>query len=327
MANADEFDQITISSRSFADRERTEAFCELFGRNILKLEMDPLKEVPFDVEMNLRALPGLSIATAQMSAMTCRHTSSMIDNDDPVLVFVQSGVATYRQNGHETTLRAGEAALTSNGVVGTGIGHTATGIVHLRISRSLIAPLVPNLDDAVGKPIDRASPELRLFLGYAGLLKEDIALASPEARRSVGLHLIDLSALMLGAGPEGAEIAQKRGVAAARLRSIKQLIVADIGRRDLTLGTVAADTGISTAYVRKLFETEGTTFTEFVLSRRLTAAYRMLTDHRLTDRPVSSIARDTGFNDLSYFNRTFRRAYGTSPSEVRGETRRSRGTR
>ena len=34
-------------------------------------------------------------------------------------------------------------------------------------------------------------------------------------------------------------------------------------------------------------------------------------------RPVTSIAYDVGFGDLSYFNRCFRRAYGATPSGVR----------
>ncbi len=321
MASTDEFDHINISSRSFADRERTEAFCELFGRNILKLQMDPQKDVPFDVAMNLRTLPGLAIATARMSAMTCRHPASMIDNDDPVLVFVRSGVATYQQNGHDTTLRAGEAALTSNGVVGTAIGHTRTDIVNWRISRSLIAPFVANLDDVVGKPLDKTSTAMRLFLGYAEILNENEKLASADMRRSVATHLIDLGAIVLGAGSEAAEVAKGRGVAAARLRGIKEQIVAGIGNRDLNLTSVAADNGISTAYVSKLFGAEGTTFTEFVLGHRLSAACRMLTDRRFAERSISSIAHDVGFNDLSYFNRTFRRAYGASPSDVRGAAR------
>jgi AraC-like DNA-binding protein len=327
LASTVEFDPINISSRSFADRERTEAFRELFGRNILRLEMEPQEDVPFGVEMNLRALPGLAIVTSQMSAMTCHHRASMIDNDDPVLVFVRSGLATYRQNGHDTTLRAGEAALTSNGVPGTAIGHTATNIVNWRISRSLIAPFVRNLDDAIGRPLDKTSTAMRLFLGYAGILDESEKLACADMRRLVGTHLIDLGALILGAGSEAAELAKGRGVAAARLRSIKEQIVAGIGNRDLTQSTVAARNGISTAYVRKLFGTEGTTFTEFVLGHRLSTAYRMLTNRPFDDRSISTIAHDVGFNDLSYFNRTFRRAYGASPSDVRGEARENTPTK
>jgi AraC-like DNA-binding protein len=322
LAHADEFEQITLSSHSFADHERTEAFCELFGRNILKLEMDPRKDEPFDVEMNLRALPGLAIAAAHTSPMTCHHPSSMIDNDDPVLVFVKDGLATYRQNGREITLHPGDAALTTNGLAGTGISHVTTNVVNWRISRSLIAPFVANLDDAIGRPIDKGSVALRLFLGYVGVLDDQPTLADPDLRRAVTTHLLDLGALILGARWDAAELAQKRGAAAARLRGIKAHILAEIANPGLTLTAVATKNAISTAYVRKLFEAEGTNFTEFVLGHRLSLAYRMLTDRRLIDRSISTIAHDSGFNDLSYFNRTFRRVYGTSPSEARGDGQR-----
>jgi AraC-like DNA-binding protein len=62
------------------------------------------------------------------------------------------------------------------------------------------------------------------------------------------------------------------------------------------------------------------TYSEFVLDRRLALAYRKLRQPRFATRTISSIASDTGFGDLSYFNRTFRRRYDITPSEARRET-------
>jgi AraC-like DNA-binding protein len=42
-------------------------------------------------------------------------------------------------------------------------------------------------------------------------------------------------------------------------------------------------------------------------------------DDPLADRSVSSIAFAVGFGDLSYFNRTFRRRCGLSPSDIRAQ--------
>jgi AraC-like DNA-binding protein len=36
------------------------------------------------------------------------------------------------------------------------------------------------------------------------------------------------------------------------------------------------------------------------------------------ERRISEIAFDCGFNDLSYFNRCFRRRFGLTPSAARG---------
>ena len=43
----------------------------------------------------------------------------------------------------------------------------------------------------------------------------------------------------------------------------------------------------------------------------------MLIDPRYADRGISAVAYEAGFGDLSYFNRTFRRRYGATPSDVR----------
>jgi AraC-like DNA-binding protein len=85
----------------------------------------------------------------------------------------------------------------------------------------------------------------------------------------------------------------------------------------LTIAAVAARHGITPRYLHKLFEDEAMTYSRFVLDRRLALAYRRLRHPRFADRTVSSIAYDTGFGDLSYFNRTFRRRYSITPSDAR----------
>ena len=74
-------------------------------------------------------------------------------------------------------------------------------------------------------------------------------------------------------------------------------------------------------YVQMLFETEDTTFSAFVLGQRLACAYRMLIDPRLADWTISAVAFNAGFEDLSYFNRTFRRHFAATPSELRTAAR------
>lgn len=72
-----------------------------------------------------------------------------------------------------------------------------------------------------------------------------------------------------------------------------------------------------------LFATEAASFSEFVLAQRLVRAHQMLTDPRCTGRPISAIAFDAEFTDLSHFNRTFRRRFGSTPSDVRARAQRT----
>lgn len=68
------------------------------------------------------------------------------------------------------------------------------------------------------------------------------------------------------------------------------------------------------AFSRLFRRTTRKTFTEFVTEVRLGHACRLLRDRNLT---VAEIAFESGFNNLSNFNRRFRRVHGCSPSEYR----------
>jgi len=59
-----------------------------------------------------------------------------------------------------------------------------------------------------------------------------------------------------------------------------------------------------------------------VLGLRLARAHRMLTDPRFAAWTIKAVAYELGFGDRSYFNRAFRRRYGVSPSDLRGNNER-----
>jgi AraC-like DNA-binding protein len=105
---------------------------------------------------------------------------------------------------------------------------------------------------------------------------------------------------------------------AAKLQAIKSDIGQNLDRSDLSIAALAARHACTSRCVQRLFEMVGTTFTEYVLAQRLVRAYRKLVDPRYQSEKISAIAYDCGFNDVSYFNRMFRRHFAVAPSDVRG---------
>jgi AraC-like DNA-binding protein len=85
---------------------------------------------------------------------------------------------------------------------------------------------------------------------------------------------------------------------------------------DLGPPKVADHFGISVRYLHKLFERTDSTFNRHVLELRLQHCYAVLTDRKQGARTVAAIAYASGFNDLSYFGRSFRRRFGAAPSEL-----------
>jgi AraC-like DNA-binding protein len=70
----------------------------------------------------------------------------------------------------------------------------------------------------------------------------------------------------------------------------------------------------SSQFSRVFKLTHGTTFQEYVLRRRISQAIRLLQNPSAS---VTDICYTVGFNDQSYFTRTFRRYIGTSPTTYR----------
>ena len=200
----------------------------------------------------------------------------------------------------------------------------ATHHLCLKLNRNALAAMVPGLEDAFMRLVPRESEALRLLKSYVRILEDDLPLATPELRRTVVTHVYDLVAMTLGATRDAAEIANGRGVRAARLRAIKADVSARPGDPDLNIGAVAARHGVTPRHVQRLFEGEGTTFSQFLLNQRLARAHRMLNDTRFAARTIGTIAFEAGFGDLSHFNRAFRRRFGEAPSEARAAARRDR---
>lgn len=83
----------------------------------------------------------------------------------------------------------------------------------------------------------------------------------------------------------------------------------------ITIEDMAALTFYSKSHFMKFFKMHmGSSFIEYLNDYRLTMAERML---RGSDDSVLEIAGKSGFDNLSYFNRMFKRKYGSSPGKWR----------
>ncbi len=86
-----------------------------------------------------------------------------------------------------------------------------------------------------------------------------------------------------------------------------------------SLAALARDAAMSPYHFLRVFrQIVGMTPHQYVLRMRMHHAAVGL---RRSDAPVSTIAFDAGFNDLSTFNRRFRRIMGTSPTSFRTQRR------
>jgi AraC-like DNA-binding protein len=316
-----DFRLLRFSSDTLPEHQRLPAWREILSRKLLGLDVEQLQPEPFHAKVMMRAQHGLFTGTGTIAASVSRRTKAMVaaDNDDLALFINTDGevVASPRMN--PVAMRANDAILISCNDVGEYQWRLPTKVMLIRMPRAALAPLVPSLDDAVAQLIPRETDLLRLLTNYISTLYDDGDFAmTPGASHVVVDHIFDLAALSIGAARNPASLtADGHSRHAARLRVVKSDIVRNLNRLDLRVDMVAANQRLSPRNIQRLFESDGTTFTAYVLEQRLARAWRILSDPRFADRNISVVAYESGFGDISYFNRSFRKRFGASPTEVR----------
>jgi AraC-like DNA-binding protein len=84
---------------------------------------------------------------------------------------------------------------------------------------------------------------------------------------------------------------------------------------EIRLNTLADIAGMSPSAFSRFFKLHtGRNLSDYIIEMRLGYASRMLVD---TARSIGEISFQSGFNNLSNFNRIFKKKKGCSPSEFR----------
>ena len=145
----------------------------------------------------------------------------------------------------------------------------------------------------------------------------DTLFHSPQRFRAERLRLL-LSEILLEFFAENFSAQlheeQQAGCSLDPLELVDHYIEENLTRR-ITADDIARSVGISRRHLYRLFtEKHGLPLKEYIIRQRLSRAAAALTH---TDKPVKEIAAMTGFHNLSYFTRQFRRIFIQPPATYR----------
>lgn len=268
--------------------------------------------------MEMLLAPGLRRARMLSSLTACvtRPAPMLADGEDTICLMMKTGGhMAITQGRRESVPQVGDGVLLVYREPAL-LQFVDTTYVSVRVPFGAISTLAKNVEAAAALCIPHDIEALSLLRAYVANLPERIA--DPRLGRLSATHVYDLISLAIGATDEGREIAKNRGIRAARLEAIKADLIQNTA---INLDQLATRQGISPRYIQMLFEETGTTFSEFALERRLDAARCMLASPRYATWSVTAIALEAGFDDVSYFNRRFKRRYLMTPSELRAQTK------
>ncbi len=235
-----------------------------------------------------------------------------------ILVRPAEGRVVIRQGDRRIALRAREAAALALDQSTEFVLAQPGRIDVIELDPALL-PLLAKEGAALMQAIPRSNPGLQALAHYGALLLRGLLpLNSAELQALARAHVHDLigAALMDRESAAPAATADRR---AGRLAAIKADIEARLERRELGVEMIANLHGVSARVVQKLFETEGRTFSDYVLERRLDRAWHRLVTAEAATLTISAVAYEVGFGDLSYFNRCFRKRFGRPPSQIKAQ--------
>jgi AraC-like DNA-binding protein len=288
--------------------------------------------VPFDLRLDagpdfrFRIAAGdvgtLRVTTVTGPPLEAARTPRLIRRSDPELckIDVQTrGHSVFEQGGREAVLRPGDFTLVDL----SSPCHLAAGgdpgqeIVAVMFPRTLLPLPTQELTRLTAVRIggQRGLGALVSSLVVHLHRHRDDYDATDGARLSTALT--DLLTVGL-AGPLGRQPMVPRDTRRrALLLRVRAFIDQRLGDPELSPGVIAAAHYVSTRYLHKLFEAEGTTVAGWTRARRLERCRRDLLDPALRARPVHAIGARWGLVDAQHFSRLFRAAYGLPPAAYR----------
>jgi AraC-like DNA-binding protein len=232
--------------------------------------------------------------------------------------FVRKGSFGYRTRGRDFELVAGSVLIGRAGEEYVCSHDHVCGdeCLSLQLSPELVAAIGD--DDAIWSV--GALPPLPELMVTAELAEAAAARRSGVALDEAGVLMAARFVALAGAatGAKSAAVSRKLAIHPARdrRRAVEAALwLEEHAHQEIDLELVSRQAGLSPFHFLRLFaRVLGVTPHQYLVRCRLRHAARLLADPQ---RSVTDVAFDVGFQDLSNFVRTFRRAAGVSPRAFR----------
>ena len=310
---------LTFDSARLPEAGRIDFLREEFGRKVLRTELEIPPDQPSRLRLGADVLGGVAVSwIASTPQGNTRNRSMLTDGDDRFSAFLPlSGRYFSGHGGDLQPVRRGQImALRCDRPGGV---HTPVGGAFLTflLPRAMMLEHLGQDDLRFGEPLPVGKPGFDLLLAYLRYAGQGQG-ASAATRNMMGRQIAELLVIMV-TGAQASEAASRaQSVRTARLAAIRADIAAHFSEPDFDVAATARRLGISVRHAQALLEEAGTTFSAEVRQRRLACALALLQDARQGHRRITDIAFDSGFADVSYFNRVFRAHFGDTPSGMRG---------
>jgi AraC-like DNA-binding protein len=311
-----------LTAEATLDIERVVSRQEVDERSLFTVGALPDDVLVFDNDVAMQ-IPGNFAISVIVGNRIGRYVASgylQQVQDMMNIVIVRSGQARGRMRGEEFVVEPGQAVAILAKEADTFDMVSGSSAIGLSLPMAAIAPHIADLHVTTLRLMNDRQNAITLLDSYASAL---ISLRAPLGQKladTASIHLTDLVTNALDTAAEQVQPVGRDNIRRGRRLAIRADIATNLVRHDLSSDDTARRLGISSRYLRRLLQEEGTSYSDLVRQMRLQRAHQLLSDRQYLARPIGSIAYEVGYNDLSYFNRCFRRQFGMTPSAIRKRT-------
>jgi AraC-like DNA-binding protein len=283
------------------------------------LEVSPLVKESFDARVSVDSVGPLIITKTFSSAATLEHTDYHVKRTSERKVFVLmplEGPVSSQHYGYEGELLEGDIMLSDSfapsRLAFAGPNHS----LGIAMPYPLLTQYLPNPEPFFGRPIRCNAGLGHMISTMLRTLWDQVERGLPsEFGGNVAKSCLDLLATAC-AMAYPTDVAQS-SVAAARRAQVKRYVERHLRDNGLTASAVAQGLGLSTRYIRMVFESESESISDYILRRRLEECARQLTQALWQRRSITDTAFEWGFSSMAHFTRAFKERFAVTPSEYR----------
>jgi AraC family transcriptional activator of tynA and feaB len=299
-----------LSTQAVAPREQLDRWRDILCSSFVDMRIERPVDRSFRGQLARRSFG--SVLVARVDAQAHDVVRRRVDEDAYLISIQTRGRGMYAQDGRVASISSGGISVldcrSPFEIAFPGEFSTLT----IKVPRPSLRVRPSSPKSLGGLSLPARTGLTRLVRDYVQRLLTVGAEADMAVREALACNLCDLMGLAVNVRSRE-DIAS--GPASVLLDAILLHIKGNLADPDLSPPKVADHFGISVRYLHKLFERTDSTFNRHVLELRLRHCYAVLTDAKQSSKTVAAIAYASGFNDLSYFGRSFRRRFGAAPSE------------
>ncbi|MFD8231478.1 helix-turn-helix domain-containing protein [Streptomyces sp. NPDC059696] len=307
---------VVLSTASLPAADRGERWHHAVSRTFIPLDVRLLEDDPSPGSIVSHRLGSLGVSQVQAGPQVVTRSRRLARDGKEFLILTlqRHGSALKEQDGREALIGPGDFSLSDSSRAFRKQVRGAFCFTSFHFPRADLRVRDEDLRALTATAFSGREGSAALVGTYFARLAREAGRLDAFTGRQFAATALDLLALLINER-SGRFAPQAPETAAATLVRVKDHIARHLADPALAPPGIATAHRMSVRYLHKLFQSEGVTVGEWIRTQRLERCRRDLLRPPAPGPGVAAVAGRWGFTSPSHFSRSFRAAYGMTPSE------------